>query len=131
MTSSPLITVSPIRRVRISARGSSVFHALTRGLARAEQLRVAAEGAGGRFLPGGYDCSRCEQSRPISLQEHLKFHQCAARRARTHGVTLASASSSACGLLPPAWAKSARPPPLPPTWAATALMSSPALTRPV
>ncbi len=53
------------------------------------------------------------------------------RRERTNSCTEASAASSASGLLPPAWAKSARPPPRPPTWAATAPASSPALIRAV
>ena len=51
------------------------------------------------------------------------------RRVRTQSVTEPSAASSAAGLLPPACAKSARPPPRPPTWAAIAPANSPAFKR--
>ena len=43
----------------------------------------------------------------------------------------ATRAGSAAGLLPPACAKSGRPPPLPPTWPATLPTSSPAFTLPV
>src|SRR5690242_4465740 len=50
---------------------------------------------------------------------------------RTNPSTLASAAPNAAGLLPPACAKSGRPPPLPPTCPATLPTSSPAFTLPV
>src|ERR1017187_1412680 len=71
---------------------------------------------------GGHD-TQGPRARQSALQ--------AVRRARTNSCTEASAASSASGLLPPAGAKSARPPPRPPTRAATAPASSPALIREV
>jgi hypothetical protein len=73
-------------------------------------------------LRGGHD-TEAPRARQSALQ--------AVSRARTNSCTEASAASSASGLLPPAWAKSARPPPRPPTRAATAPASSPALIREV
>src|SRR5450631_1768891 len=52
-----------------------------------------------------------------------------ARRLRIRVSTPASAFSKFSGCVPPAWAKSARPPPLPPTCAATAPAMSPAFMR--
>jgi len=69
------------------------------------------------------------RKRPNARQSARRAH--ALRRARTKPATDSSAASSASGLLPPACAKSARPPPRPPISAARAPASSPALMREV
>src|SRR6185295_16062509 len=50
--------------------------------------------------------------------------------ASTNPGTSARAASICSGFVPPAWAKSARPPPRPPQSSATGRISSPALNRP-
>src|SRR5580704_13772399 len=75
--------------------------------------------------------SRIQESEGQLLHLRIRNKQTVqlARWLRIRDSTPASAFPKFSGCVPPACAKSARPPPLPPTCAATALAISPALIR--
>ena len=95
-----------------------------------EEMMDAAKEEGEEMMDAAKDKAD-EMAEDLGQLAQISTPDQALSRSATQAETEASAWSRASGLLPPACAKSGRPPPLPPTCSAIGLIRSPARIRSV